>query len=112
MSKQAESPPPPQVIAAPTAPAPVKPNAPRRPLPCLLHWRYRDVGAAAMLAAVFLFVDSVPLWHTDVWAHAKFGEWIVREGHLPEHEPFTPWSDPAAPYVSSAWLSQVVFYLT
>ncbi len=64
---------------------------------------------AATLVLVFLYVNHVPLWHTDVWAHLKYGSWIVAHQQLPETEPFSPWAQ-SQPVVSSAWLSQVLMY--
>jgi hypothetical protein len=62
---------------------------------------------ALFLLALFLVLNHLPLWHTDIWAHLKFGQWINSNGHLPEREPFSAWSE-TKPYVPMAWLSQVI----
>lgn len=64
---------------------------------------------AATLLLVFLYVNHRPLWHTDVWAHLKYGSWIVAHRQLPETEPFLPWAQ-SQPIVSSSWLSQILMY--
>jgi hypothetical protein len=66
----------------------------------------------ALLAGVFVVLNFSPLWHTDTWGHIKYGEWMVRQGGLPEHEPFCDLADKQSPYIAFGWLSQVLFYLT
>jgi hypothetical protein len=63
--------------------------------------------AAVFLLSLFLVLNHLPLWHTDIWAHLRFGEWINSNGHLPDREPFSAWSE-TKPYVPMAWLSQVL----
>jgi hypothetical protein len=74
------------------------------------YLRLSGVAAFGLVALVFIFADSIPLWHTDVWGHTKFGEWIWTHGRLPEHEPFCLWSDRQAPFVELFTLSQLAFY--
>jgi hypothetical protein len=69
------------------------------------------IAAVALLASVFLLVDFLPLWHTDVWGHLKYGQWIVEHGSLPSHEPFCAFADKEAPYVNFQWLAQTGLYL-
>lgn len=64
-----------------------------------------------LLAAIFIVVGQIPLWHTDIWGHMKFGQWMVEHGSLPTHEPFCDLADQAALYVNFQWLSQLLFYL-
>ncbi len=59
------------------------------------------------LLAVFLLVNALPLWHTDIWAHMHYGSWIIEHQSLPMTEPYSPYADPK-PYVPFAWLSQTV----
>jgi hypothetical protein len=63
------------------------------------------VLVAGALLALFLILSHLPLWHTDVWAHVKFGQWMNARGELPSREPFCPYSEDR-PYVPMAWLSQ------
>jgi hypothetical protein len=83
---------------------------PKSPL-APLHLQSFHVVAVAIIAAVFLIANFMPLWHTDTWSHLKFGQWIVQHRQLPDHEPFCDFADQSAPYVAFGWLSQVISYL-
>src|SRR5579871_5150765 len=72
--------------------------------------RSSDVMAAALLAIAFLLLSIRPLWYSDVWAHIKFGQWIVQHRQLPDVEPFSPFTD-RQPLILYQWLSQVSMYL-
>ena len=63
----------------------------------------------ALLAGLFVYLSFFPLWHTDVWAHAKYGEWYWNHKSTPPVEPLSPYTDKAAPFANVAWLSQVVY---
>jgi hypothetical protein len=82
------------------------PTSPLAPYYC----RSSHVAAAALLGLIFVFFSYVPLWHTDVWGHLKFGRWIVEHGRLPEREPFHGLADPHAPALHAYWLGQVGLY--
>ena len=76
------------------------------------YLRASHLIAIAFLAVVFFFFGvATQLAHTDVWGHLKYGAWIVQHRALPEHELFSPFSDPTQMYWNFQWLSQVVFYL-
>jgi hypothetical protein len=66
--------------------------------------------AVALLATIFVYLSFAALWHTDVWAHAKYGEWYWTHRDTPPVEPLSPYSDKAAPFANVAWLSQVTYY--
>ena len=38
-----------------------------------LYLRTSGVVVAALLAVVFVLLSLAPVWHTDVWAHLRFG---------------------------------------
>jgi hypothetical protein len=77
--------------------------------PRLTGWH---VAAAALLAIVFVFLSNSAVWHTDVWGHLRFGEYIVREQRLPEHEMFSgDYADQEQPYLNFQWLAQAASYL-
>jgi hypothetical protein len=79
--------------------------------PCLL------VSLSACLTAwflglVFVFLSHQQLWHTDVWGHLRFGEYIVAKHQLPEHEMFSgDYADQTKPYLNFQWLAQAGNYL-
>lgn len=68
------------------------------------------LGAIALLAGLFVYFSFNPLWHTDVWAHAKYGEWYWTHRTVPPVEPLSPFTDKTVPFANVAWLSQVTYY--
>src|SRR5947209_1544539 len=76
-----------------------------------LYLRASHVAATALLAAVFLLLNFTPLWHTDVWGHLKFGQWIVRHQRLPDRDPFCPFTQGEPAGLSYSWLGQSGLYL-
>ncbi len=71
-----------------------------------------QIVAIGLLALVFYYFSTVvPLAQNEIWAHLKYGEWIVAHGALPEQELFSPFADPEATYGNMNWVSQVTFYL-
>jgi hypothetical protein len=85
------------------------PNSPLAPY----YFRVSHVVAAAFLGVVFAAMTHlVPVWHTDVWGHVRFGEEIVKTMRLPEYEPFP--GSPAEkdkPYIHFQWAAQAGGYL-
>ena len=72
----------------------------------------RHVAALVFLVVVFVFLSHLRVWHTDVWGHLRFGEYIVTHRQLPRHEMFSgPFADQAAPYINYQWLAQAGAYL-
>lgn len=106
----ADQPKPPAPDAGPVLGAGIDFTDPRSPL-APFYFQISHVVAAVLLVLVGLLFAVFPLWHTDIWAHMKFGAWIVAHSQLPPHEPFGPFADVEAPYIHFQWLSQVGFYL-
>lgn len=77
------------------------------------YLRLSHVAAILVLVLVFLLLSSILLmWHTDVWAHLRFGEYMARERQLPTHEPFPEsFADHEAAYVNYQWIAQLGAYL-
>ena len=48
------------------------------------------VVAAAFVALIFVVASYFPLWHTDVWGHLKYGQWMLSHRAIPDREPFSP----------------------
>ena len=67
--------------------------------------------AGCLLGLIFLFYSSFPVWHTDIWAHVKYGEWMLAHRTLPITEPFCPFADKDEPLTNFMWLSQVGYAL-
>lgn len=83
------------------------PHSPLAPYYC----RTSHVVAALLLCLTFIAGSTFPMWHTDIWGHLKFGQWIVGHGRLPEYEPFCPWADASKPMSHFYTLSQPGLYL-
>jgi hypothetical protein len=64
-----------------------------------------------VIAGLTTYLGFYPLWHTDVWAHAKYGEWYWTHRATPAVEPLSPFTDKETPFANVAWLSQVSYYL-
>jgi hypothetical protein len=70
------------------------------------------VLTAGFLALVFVFLSHQQVWHTDVWGHLRFGEYIVEHHRLPEHEMFSgDYADQQATYLNFQWIAQAGNYL-
>lgn len=67
-----------------------------------LHFAY-----ALTLGGLFLYFNYLPLFHTDLWGHVVFGDWILQHRALPTEDPWQPLAA-GMPLVDSAWLGQVV----
>lgn len=69
-------------------------------------WSY--VVCAGWFAVFFVYFSYIPLWHTDIWGHVAYGQWILDHGSLPDVDPFVDLAQ-TTPVVATAWLSQVLF---
>lgn len=56
---------------------------------------------------LFMLFNYTPLFHSDVWGHVTYGNWILDHGRLPEEEPVVSLAE-GVPLVDTAWLGQVV----
>ncbi len=109
--KPPDSSPPSQTTPAEGVAIPTDVIGPEGPSPLQPYFlRSSDVVAAALLSLAFLLLSIRPLWHSDIWAHLKFGQWIVQHRQLPAQEPFSPFTD-QQPYIHFQWLNQVGMYL-
>ena len=68
-----------------------------------------ELLGAAILLLSFWHLAKLPLWHTDVWAHTKYGEAYSELGFF-EHEPLSPFTDHEARFSHVAWLSQLTYF--
>lgn len=59
---------------------------------------------------LFLYHNYLPLFHSDLWGHVAYGDWMVRHQRLPVEDPLAPLAA-GVPVVNSAWLSQLVLAL-
>jgi hypothetical protein len=101
---------PPPETAAPADPLsggfdPTDPNSP-------LAGIYMQFGhlVALVLLGLFLVYTNLTRVPATIWVDLKFGQLISENGRLPDHEPFSVYSDLQAPCVRTDWLGQVIFY--
>jgi hypothetical protein len=80
-------------------------------MPAALKWPWQSLAAVALLGSIYLLFSLKPIWHTDVWGHALYGKYVLSTGALPSTEPLLPLAR-GVPFVDTAWLSQIVFFLT
>ena len=82
------------------------PNSPLAPF----YFRTTHILAIALLGMIFVFVSHVHLWHTDVWGHVRYGQWMVENRSIPDREPFCPWWDGRIPFSQFYTLTQLAMY--
>jgi hypothetical protein len=75
------------------------------------YLRLSQVIAVGLIAATFLLICSVPLWHTDIWGHLKFGQWIFEHQELPLKDPSCPFADDENGVRYPGQLGQAALYL-
>jgi hypothetical protein len=61
-----------------------------------------------LFGVVFLYYSYIPLFHSDIWGHVIYGEWILENGQLPNVDPYLKLAD-GVPVTCTAWLGQVIF---
>jgi hypothetical protein len=65
----------------------------------------------ALFCVLFMYHNYMPLFHSDLWGHVAYGDWILQHGQLPTEEPFNPLAT-GVPVVDTAWLGQVILAAT
>lgn len=50
------------------------------------------------------------LWHTDIWGHMRYGQWMHENHRIPDGEPFSPWWDGRQPFTQFYTISQLGLY--
>lgn len=84
------------------------PNSPLAPL----YFRTVHIVAVAFLAVLFVVNTIFPLWHTDVWGHVRYGQWMVEHRAIPDREPFCPWWDGRQRFTQFYTVSHLIMYGT
>lgn len=62
----------------------------------------------AGFCVLFLYHNYLPLFHSDLWGHVAYGEWMLTQRQLPTEDPFAELAT-GVPVWATAWLGQVVF---
>lgn len=81
------------------------PNSPLAPL----YASATGILAVALVGAMTVLYAVMPMQHTDVWAHLKYGQWIAEHREFPAHEPLSPFTDQSAEMYHQCWLGQVIY---
>lgn len=66
--------------------------------------------AAVGVALFFMYHNYLHLFHSDIWGHVAYGEWILQHRRLPTEEPFVPLAA-GVPLTATAWLGQMILAL-
>ncbi len=82
------------------------PNSPLAPY----YLRASDVVGVALLSFLFVLLAVLPLFHSDIWGHLKFGQRTVMTGRL-VRAPLCEFEEPQTPFRTVYWLGQVGLYL-
>ena len=56
----------------------------------------------------FLYFNYIPIFHSDIWGHVAYGQWILEHRSLPAEDPFVRLAE-GVPITDTAWLGQVIF---
>lgn len=62
----------------------------------------------AWFAAFFVYLNYIPLFHSDIWGHVHYGKWALEHGHFPKYDPFMPLAA-GMTAVNTSWLAQLLF---
>lgn len=69
-----------------------------------LQWRH--VGVCTAFSLFFVYLNYLPLFHSDIWGHVLYGQWMLEHASLPTQDPFLPLAE-GMRVVDNAWGSQV-----
>ena len=65
-----------------------------RELAPLLNERFalnqRQMAVCLLFCLFFMYLNYLPLFHSDIWCHVHYGHWIIDNGQLPGEDPFMP----------------------
>ncbi|MFN0199703.1 MAG: hypothetical protein ACKVT0_23355 [Planctomycetaceae bacterium] len=64
----------------------------------------------AMLALWFIYMNYMPLFHTDLWGHVNYGHWMLEHRQLPQEDPILTNAE-GVDIIASAWFSQILMAL-
>ena len=54
-----------------------------------------------------MYLNYIPLFHSDIWGHVHYGQWIIENQTLPLEDPYMPLVE-GVRVVDTAWLSQTI----
>lgn len=65
------------------------------------------VLVTGFFSLLFMYLSYQPLFHTDLWGHVAYGQWILQHQKLPIEDPYVQQAR-GVPMIASAWLGQVI----
>ncbi len=68
---------------------------------------YANVAITVYFSLFFMYLSYQPLFHTDLWGHVAYGDWMLKHRALPTEDPFVGYAQ-GVPAIASAWLGQVI----
>jgi hypothetical protein len=72
---------------------------------------YLQLAIVAYFSLFFVYLSLQPLFHTDLWGHVAYGEWILEHRALPTEDPYVEYAK-GVPVIASAWLGQIILALS
>jgi hypothetical protein len=66
------------------------------------------LAVTVFFGLLFVYFNWMPLYHSDLWGHVLYGNWMLEHRRLPAEDPFVPLAQ-GIPITATAWLSQVTF---
>lgn len=70
----------------------------------------RHLLLTAAVGLLFVHLNAIPLFHSDIWGHVHYGRWMLDHGTLVHDDPFMPLAAGMRNIVTP-WLSQIVLAL-
>ncbi|MCL4200855.1 MAG: hypothetical protein KJ000_00070 [Pirellulaceae bacterium] len=65
------------------------------------------LAISTFFGLLFLYFNWMPLYHSDLWGHVLYGNWMLEHRRLPAEDPFVPLAQ-GIPITATAWLSQLI----
>ena len=70
--------------------------------------KWHQFAICAWFSVFFMYLSYLPLFHSDIWCHVLYGQWILEHGALPTSDPYMPLAS-GMQVVDNAWASQLFF---
>lgn len=68
---------------------------------------YVHLAITAYFSLFFLYLSLQSLFHTDLWGHVAYGQWMLEHRALPVEDPYVGYAK-GVPMIASAWLGQII----
>jgi hypothetical protein len=68
---------------------------------------YIHLAIVAYFSLFFIYLSLQPLFHSDLWGHVAYGQWMLEHRALPTEDPYVEYAR-GVPVIASAWLGQII----